>query len=58
MYILILTIVPNISTSTGESVAAAVTSIEFESETAAENAGKKWFDMNNELDCNWMVVPK
>ena len=58
MYILILTIVPNISTSTGESVAAAVTSIEFESETAAEHAGKKWFDMNNELDCNWMVVPK
>ena len=58
MYILILTIVPNISTSTGESVAAAVTSIEFESETAAEHAGQKWFDMNNELDCNWMVVPK
>ena len=58
MYILILTIVPNISTSTGESVAAAVTSIEFESETAAEHAGQKWFDLNNELDCNWIVVPK
>ena len=58
MYILILTIVPNISTSTGESVAAAVTSIEFESETAAEHAGQKWFDMNNKLDCNWIVVPK